>query len=126
VQRAAALLAPFVPAGKACRSAPATSPFERVLRLQRTAGNRAVVRLLARTPANPHTGLRSDSAIERYARKGVAFMRRNGDADLKSFALYLWAAASVELSAIGIPGVRPIVGQGSSAARRSSAARTGR
>jgi hypothetical protein len=76
-----------------------------VLRLQRTAGNRAARQAVARRPAR-HTGMRKDQAIERYAAKAVKFWRRNGDLELKYFAIYLGAAANEELAALGVPAVR--------------------
>jgi hypothetical protein len=38
--------------------------------------------------------MRKDQAIERYAAKAVKFWRRNGDMELKYFAIYLGAAAT--------------------------------
>jgi hypothetical protein len=76
-----------------------------VLRLQRTAGNRAARQVVARRPAR-HTGMRKDQAIERYAAKAVKFWRRNGDLELKYFAIYLGAAANEELAALSVPAVQ--------------------
>jgi hypothetical protein len=80
----------------------------RVLSLQRTAGNRAVGHVLAR-----QTGLRGGEAIKRYARKAVAFWRRNHDLPLKYFAIYLGAAVNEELAAVGCKTVDVKVSEGS-------------
>ena len=50
--------------------------------------------------------MRKDQAIERYAAKAVKFWRRNGDMELKYFAIYLGAAADEELAALGVPAVK--------------------
>jgi hypothetical protein len=76
-----------------------------VLRLQQAAGNRAVGRVLARRAVR-QTGLRSPAAIDRFVRKAQSFLGRNGDGELKQFALYLGAAINEELAAIGVPPVR--------------------
>jgi len=88
-----------------------------VLRLQQAAGNRAVGRVLARRAVR-QTGLRSDSAINRFVHKAHSFLARNGDGDLKQFADYLGAAINTELEAIGVPAVKVFMlrGMGSKAA----------
>ena len=89
--------------------------------LQRKVGNRATGRILARRTAKRpavrrRTGLRRDASIERYVRKAAAFLRRNGDAPLKHFALYLGAAVNEELEAAGCPAVKVTISRGSLAA----------
>jgi hypothetical protein len=79
-----------------------------LLALQRTAGNHAVGRLLARKPKAPakQTGLRADAIVREYVGKAVAFRGRNADASLVQYALYLGAAVNVELGKLGVPDVR--------------------
>jgi hypothetical protein len=89
-----------------------TSSAATILHLQRTAGNRAVGRMLARKPAAKtapqarQTGLRDDAVLQRFTAKAAAFIARNGDGSLVEFALYLGAAINVELGQLGIPDVR--------------------
>jgi hypothetical protein len=79
-----------------------------VLRLQQAAGNRAVGRVLARRAVR-QTGLRSPAAIDRFVHKAQSFLGRNGDGELRYFALYLGAAINEELAAIGVPPVRVVM-----------------
>jgi hypothetical protein len=79
-----------------------------VLRLQQAAGNRAVGRVLARRAVR-QTGLRSPAAINRFVHKAQAFLDRNGDGELRHFALYLGAAVNEELAAIGVPPVKVVM-----------------
>jgi hypothetical protein len=79
-----------------------------VLRLQQAAGNRAVGRVLARRAVR-QTGLRSDQAINRFVHKAQSFLARNGDGEIRQFALYLGAAINEELAAIGVPAVRVVM-----------------
>jgi hypothetical protein len=82
-----------------------------VLALQRSAGNQAVGRMLARKPK--HTGLRDDAVISRFVAKALSFSRRNGDAPLTEYADYLGAAVNTELEALGVPAVTVSVAKGS-------------
>ena len=79
-----------------------------MLRLQQAAGNRAVGRVLARRAVR-QTGLRGEQAINRFVHKAQSFLGRNGDGEIKQFALYLGAAINEELAAIGVPAVRVVM-----------------
>ncbi len=79
-----------------------------MLRLQQAAGNRAVGRVLARRAVR-QTGLRNEQAINRFVHKAQSFLGRNGDGELRQFALYLGAAINEELAAIGVPAVRVVM-----------------
>ena len=89
------------------------------------AGNRAVAQIVAREPTRRRatarqTGLRSDEAIRRYARKAVSFFRRNPDLPLKYFAIYLGAAVNGELEAVGSKAVEVKIDDGALAPRSST------
>jgi hypothetical protein len=85
-----------------------------ILNLQRTAGNRAVGRILARQPVAKtapkarQIGLRNEAVLQRFTNKAAAFIARNRDGRLIEFAIYLGAAINVELDELGIPDVRVV------------------
>jgi hypothetical protein len=85
-----------------------------LLDLQRAVGNRAVGRILARKTKAPsrQTGLRADAIVRDYVAKAVAFRARNADASLVQYALFLGAAANVELAKLGVPDVRMVMAKG--------------
>jgi hypothetical protein len=96
------------------RAAPAGDPLAiEMLRLQRSAGNQAVGRMLARKTLAPReTGLRDDAATHRFTHKAVAFLERNRSLELLHYANYLGAAVNVELNALGVIDVHVSVGKG--------------
>jgi hypothetical protein len=81
-------------------------PAQFVLSLQPTAGNRAVCRWLARSPAKPlRTGIRAAKPLDRYVESALRFARDpdNLDRPAADYAKALLAAAEAEIKPSGAP-----------------------
>src|SRR5690242_10285219 len=83
-------------------------PAQYVLSLQPTAGNRAVCRWLARSPAKPlRTGIRAAKPLDRYVEAGLRFARDpdNLDRPAADYAKALLAKAEAEIKPSGAPAI---------------------
>jgi hypothetical protein len=93
-------------AGSAVAGADGLAGF--VLSLHPTAGNRAVSRWLARSPAKPlRTGIRAAKPVDRYVEAGLRFARDpdNLDRPAADYAKALLSAAEAEFKPSGVPAI---------------------